>query len=521
MAESGGKLKTCILVLGNAMREAIDFSSSAHGDPNHACSKAKCNPRNESDLIRAGVIHKVYPPGSVRTGFFYLCDYTRLRMLDANEGAVKRAEHGAVWLKDGVDVNKLIRKGLIRKALEMRDIYICSAGAVHVCMAGHCFMGKAVCPISSMRKKSTTSAYVRNGPLMQSMASRNRRYTTDQTKRFRQAGSSASFWLALDGASRIVINNRNGQCVGAAPGGGGKNNNNNNSGVATAMRVSKNKRKIDWLAVEGQRAPGGDGDDAGNRNEKGGRGDGGVRSSGSGGSSSKRSRVEISAHGKRKVRRVIQRIVESLLYSKRREKINAKKQTAQTRKLAKMVVKRTSRDARQGKFTDMSAVYCDSVHMVLRTRPYLRILKRDEDRLSYYVDIVFHVWRIIHEYGRSGGNAGEKLAVQATMATLYAMRSGDYIKMGKKLLPGDAYLCNLPELNELHLFVEENERRSLKKSYTQGMKSMEGAFCSAIERGVHPSRYMFDTGRLKSGKIVIGGVEQQMEVECVALGGGD
>jgi len=118
--------------------------------------------------------------------------------------------------------------------------------------------------------------------------------------------------------------------------------------------------------------------------------------------------------------------------------------------------------------------------------PTLRSLKRDEQRISYYVNIILRTWEIVTTSPWGAQNPGYKFVAHA-LSVLYRMRSGMKLD-GIQLLPYDSYLFALPARGDLYRYNESYNSSIV----TEGMKHIRSAYESALAAGWPPNALSLD-----------------------------
>lgn len=109
--------------------------------------------------------------------------------------------------------------------------------------------------------------------------------------------------------------------------------------------------------------------------------------------------------------------------------------------------------------------------------PHLRILKRDDKRISHYVDIVMQTWKVMTESPWGERNRGARFEAHV-LSILYKLRKGLVIN-DIPLIPKDVYMYNLPVRIDLPLFGHRYESSTV----TSGIKNISEAYHSALDAG--------------------------------------
>jgi len=112
---------------------------------------------------------------------------------------------------------------------------------------------------------------------------------------------------------------------------------------------------------------------------------------------------------------------------------------------------------------------------------HMAILRRRQERVDRYVDIIMRTWDIVTSSPWWRDNPGLKFTAHA-LSVLYKMRKGLVIDR-TEFLPFDEFLFHLPNRIDLPMFSESFSSSMV----TEGMKNLERAYRVALEAGTPDS----------------------------------
>jgi hypothetical protein len=177
-------------------------------------------------------------------------------------------------------------------------------------------------------------------------------------------------------------------------------------------------------------------------------------------------------------------IVTQLLYSNVRKTINQEKKARLADEKLKAL---TSYYKERAGITFPIMVEVEGIKALYDVdNPELSNLKRDDQRVAYYVNIIMRTWDIVTSSPWGADNPGYKFWAHA-LSVLYKMRAGMKLQ-GLQLLPFDSYLYGLPNRGDL---VRYNESYS-SSIVTEGMKHIRAAYESALADGWSPNALSVD-----------------------------
>lgn len=155
--------------------------------------------------------------------------------------------------------------------------------------------------------------------------------------------------------------------------------------------------------------------------------------------------------------------------------------------------------------------------------PPIAILEYDADLVDKYVEIVTHVWRVVVKYEQTVfANAGERVCLFVTLATLYSVRDKGVSARGITFVPRSSQMLNLPRIGDLkHFKLDEHKAlKSYGRSYTQGCNIVQSAFEAALDAGCAPETLRVDLSVLKAKKVRTGDLVHSDAVEMFPVGKG-
>ena len=155
--------------------------------------------------------------------------------------------------------------------------------------------------------------------------------------------------------------------------------------------------------------------------------------------------------------------------------------------------------------------------------PPITELKYDPDLLDKYVDIVEHVWRVVVTHGPlEHCNAGERVVVLVTLATLYSIRTKGLVVRAITFLPRNSQMLHLPRLNDLRLFRcrEHSRMPSYGRSFTLGCSLLKDSYEAALDAGVSVASLRVDLNDARVDTVREGDTMRDNTIEMFAVGKG-
>lgn len=185
------------------------------------------------------------------------------------------------------------------------------------------------------------------------------------------------------------------------------------------------------------------------------------------------------------LRDVAEGIIQTLLYSKERQHINAQKR--------KQLMDAKEQETRNY-YHSMSVARRIPVMtevLVLMAKydmepPYLNILRPNKKKVSHYVDVVVETWFAIMRSPWIQQNPGFKFETHA-FCVLYMMRKGLTIN-NVVVIPRIHFMINLPVRVDLPMFGKQY----CSKVFTNGQKAIKAAFKSMHASGMPEHTYMLN-----------------------------
>ena len=169
-----------------------------------------------------------------------------------------------------------------------------------------------------------------------------------------------------------------------------------------------------------------------------------------------------------------EQVVETLLYSQERNKINIE-YTQRQKKACTREKDAYVTQCKKCKQLPNMLVLDEINNRYKYDKPPLTIVKTDVERVAYYTDVISQVYQLVQRY--TGGDAQKVCIASVAIATLYKMRQSFQLEE-VTLLPRDQYLVDhLPGTNDLPRFNLD------KKRFTAGEKLIEFAYDMAIKKG--------------------------------------
>lgn len=170
-------------------------------------------------------------------------------------------------------------------------------------------------------------------------------------------------------------------------------------------------------------------------------------------------------------------VVETLLYSQERNKINTEYMQRQKKACTREKDTYVTQCKKNHQLPNMLSL--DQINNRYKyNKPPLTIIKTDVERVAYYSDVIAQVYELVQRHSNAGSTDSQKICVvSVAIATLYKMRQSFQLEE-VTLLPRDQYLVDhLPATNDLPRFNLD------KKRFTSGEKLIEFAYDMAIKTG--------------------------------------
>lgn len=115
--------------------------------------------------------------------------------------------------------------------------------------------------------------------------------------------------------------------------------------------------------------------------------------------------------------------------------------------------------------------------------PHMRLLRKDEQRILYYKDVICSTWKLITESPWGTEKTGYNFEHHA-LSILYLMRVG-LKASGVFLIPRDEYLLHLPLRIDLPKFGYKSN------TVTEGIKRVKNAYADCAKQGYPVSRLIY------------------------------
>jgi hypothetical protein len=217
-------------------------------------------------------------------------------------------------------------------------------------------------------------------------------------------------------------------------------------------------------------------------------------------------------------RKRAKRFIEHLLYGPARKKIINRHQEEMARLFASTMRRYATELKREPTWLEKMEIGYNT-H---REQP-ITLLEYDGDMVRNYVDIVTHVWKVVVAHGPpTYCNAGDRVCVFVTLATLYSIRDKGLMINNTVFLPRNSQMLNLPRLNDLRLFRcrEHHDMPSYGRAYTVGCDLVSDAYKTALESGRQISDLRMDMRELQAKSVRTGQNVHSDKVEMFAVGRG-
>jgi len=188
------------------------------------------------------------------------------------------------------------------------------------------------------------------------------------------------------------------------------------------------------------------------------------------------------------LREIAEDIIRRLLYSPERRHINAEKRRQLMERKEQEIRNYYHKMSVNKRFPVMVDVIVSMAHYDMEP-PYLNILRYNEDRVRYYVDVVLHTWFVVVSSPWIQKNPGFQFKTHA-FCVLYMMRKGLTIG-GVVAIPKEKFMTNLPVRVDLPTFSKDFASKVL----TNGQRNIKEAYKSMQKEGIPEQRYMFNFDR--------------------------